>query len=153
MPRRSRSQVHQLRKTGGILRGYTIFQVAVHSIWILLLAGDGVGDHAGDIAFLSLALIHGTFLWIGAKAMEETRNLGRAKLGACAALVPFVGLCWLVSLPIGILALVQLHTPEVQAAFANPRRRRPSRRARRVTRESPAEKPSAPPLPDPPAAN
>ena len=68
-------------------------------------------------AFL-LPLVAGLFQLKGGLHMRDERSLTASMLGVVAALVP-VSPLWLLSLPLGIWALVLLQREEVKAAFTD----------------------------------
>jgi hypothetical protein len=55
---------------------------------------------------------------LGAVSMRRLQSRGLALAGAILAFVPFTGFTWLITMPIGIWALVVLNNSKVKAAFA-----------------------------------
>jgi hypothetical protein len=82
-------------------------------------------------AYVPVGLALGVVLFLGSWRMMQLRSYGWAIAASIFALIPY-SLASLITLPLGIWALVVLRRPEVQAAFARnlPQPRPPERQVR-----------------------
>ncbi len=117
----------------GILLGlYGIVQVATGANaeqMQKLLADQNVPDwlkqsmgtsSATNIITNIVVLLTSGLVIFGATKMLKLQSFGLAMASAIVAMVPCLGPCCCVGLPVGIWALVVLNKPEVKAAFQRP---------------------------------
>jgi len=71
----------------------------------------------GGIAFAVISLLVGIVVILGAVKMLGLRSWGLAMFAAILSLIPCVQSCCLLSLPVGIYAIIVLSDSEVKAAF------------------------------------
>lgn len=67
--------------------------------------------------FNVIGLIMAVVVFMGASKMKNAESYGFAMAAAIIAMIPCLGPCCLLGLPLGIWALVVLMKPEVKAAF------------------------------------
>jgi len=77
---------------------------------------SATGGAVGVLACLISLGICGLIIW-AALQMKELRNWTLAMVASILAMVPCIGACCLIGIPIGIWSLVVLMKPEVKAAF------------------------------------
>ena len=67
--------------------------------------------------FNVIGLVMAVVVFMGAMKMKNAQSFGFAMAAAIIAMIPCIGPCCLLGLPIGIWAIVVLMKPEVKAAF------------------------------------
>ena len=113
-----------LMATAGIGAAFQVLGLVVN------LTGAGMGALArgnqgmpnmmsGGIGavFSVIGLIMSVVVFMGASKMKNAESYGFAMAAAIIAMIPCLGPCCLLGLPLGIWALVVLMKPEVKAAF------------------------------------
>lgn len=113
-----------LMVTAGIGAAFQIMGLALH------LLGMGMGALAdgnrgipqmvfggAGIIFRILGLLMSGIVFMGASKMKNAESYGFAMAAAIIAMIPCIGPCCLLGLPLGIWALIVLLKPEVKAAF------------------------------------
>ncbi len=75
-----------------------------------------LGGGLGILSALIKLGISGFIIWV-ALQMKELRNWTMAVTASILAMIPCIGPCCLIGIPIGIWSLVILMKPEVKAAF------------------------------------
>ncbi len=113
-----------LMVTAGIGAAFQILGLALN------LMGAGMGALArgsqgmpsmmsGGIGavFNVIGLVMSVVVFMGASKMKNAESYGFAMAAAIIAMIPCLGPCCLLGLPLGIWALVVLMKPEVKAAF------------------------------------
>lgn len=75
----------------------------------------------GWLGILFWESLLGLFILIGARKMRHLESYGFAMVSAILAVLPILGPHYIVSLPMGMWALIVLTRPEVKAAFARSR--------------------------------
>jgi hypothetical protein len=71
------------------------------------------------LAFSIFAVFVSAFVLYGGIQMMNLRNRSLVMIAAVVAMVPCIGPCCLIGVPVGIWALVLLSKPEVKAAFTS----------------------------------
>lgn len=66
-----------------------------------------------------LVLVLGAVTIVGALKMKNLENYSLSMAAAIIAMVPCVGPCCCIGLPVGIWALILLNKPEIKSAFRN----------------------------------
>lgn len=83
--------------------------------------GRVIGSSSGAVGVLSAVIalaVSGFIIW-AALEMKELRNWTLAMVASILAMIPCIGPCCLIGIPIGIWSLVILMNPEVKATFTS----------------------------------
>jgi hypothetical protein len=72
-----------------------------------------------DYAQIGIGLALSLFVLYGGMQMMKLRHRGIVMAAAITALIPCIGPCCLVGIPIGIWVLVTISKPDVKTAFTN----------------------------------
>lgn len=75
------------------------------------------GMMKGGIFTSILELIFGGVTFFGGLKMKNLESYGLAMAGSIVALIPCIGSCCCLGIPVGIWALIVLNKPEVKSAF------------------------------------
>lgn len=77
-----------------------------------------VGGGLGIVMNLIILVVSGLIIW-AALEMQKLRRYTMAVVASVLAMIPCIGPCCIIGIPIGIWSLVVLMKPEVKAAFVS----------------------------------
>ena len=79
--------------------------------WVTMLSGS-LG-----MVFSGIGILTSVITFAGALKMKKLENFGLAMAASIIAMIPCIGPCCFIGIPVGIWALVILSKPEVKSAF------------------------------------